>query len=122
LIEWLLNEMDIGVARSLELAKTSEGRRAGNKQNWYPGSKQVVHPKGRIGRACVNMDEHRLAAACHLGVSARHVYRDILMRTENDFGRPKAVRFKPGQFFDERRVISAEVAKQIIDPDLIKSL
>jgi hypothetical protein len=68
------------------------------------------------------MDEHRLAAACHLGVSARHVYRDILMRTENDFGRPKAVRFKPSQFFDERRVISAEVAKQIFDPDLIKSL
>jgi hypothetical protein len=81
-----------------------------------------MHTKSRICCACVNMDEHRLAAACHLGVSARHVYRDILMRTENDFGRPKAVCFKPGQFFDEWRVISAEVAKQIFDPDLIKSL
>jgi hypothetical protein len=37
--------------------------------------------------------------------------RDILMRTEHDFGRPEAIRFKPGQFFDERRVISAEIAK-----------
>jgi hypothetical protein len=57
------------------------------------------------------MDQHRLAAACHLGVATRHMYSDILMRAEYDFGRPKAIRFKPGQFFDERRVISAEVAK-----------
>jgi hypothetical protein len=79
-----------------------------------------VHAKGCIGRACVNMDKHRLAAACHLGVSARHMNRDILMRTENDFGRTKAIRFKPGQFFDQRRVISAEVAKQKFDADLIQ--
>jgi hypothetical protein len=50
------------------------------------------------------------------------MYSDILMRAENNLGRPKALRFKPGQFFDERRVISAKVAKQIFDADLIKSL
>jgi hypothetical protein len=68
------------------------------------------------------MDQHRLAAACYLGVATRHMYADILMRAEHDFGRPEAIRFKPGQFFDERRVISAKVAKQIFDADLIKSL
>jgi hypothetical protein len=68
------------------------------------------------------MDQHRLAAACHLGVASRHMYPDILMRAEHDFGRLEAIRFKPGQFFDERRVISAEVAKQIFDTDLVKCL
>jgi hypothetical protein len=81
-----------------------------------------VHAKGRVGCACVDVDKYRLAAACHLGVSARHMYPDILMGAENNFGRSKAFRFKLGQFFDERRVISAKVAKEIFDTDLIKSL
>jgi hypothetical protein len=48
--------------------------------------------------------------------------RDILMRADNDFGRAQAIRFKPGQFFDQGRVISAEIAKQIFDANLIKPL
>jgi hypothetical protein len=50
------------------------------------------------------------------------MYRDILMRAENDFGRLEAIGFKPGQFFDQGRVIGAEIAKQIFDADLIKPL
>jgi len=81
-----------------------------------------MHTKSRICCACVNMNEHSLAAACHLGVSTRHMYRDILMRAENDLGRPEAIGFKSGQFFDQRRVIGAKVAKQIFDADLVKPL
>jgi hypothetical protein len=81
--------------RRVELP-TGEGRRAGNNQNRYPGSKQVVHAKRCIGRARINMDQHRLAAACYLGVATRHMYADILMRAEHDFGCPEAIRFKPG--------------------------
>jgi hypothetical protein len=68
------------------------------------------------------VDEHRLAATCHLGVSARHVYRDIFMRAANDFGRAKTIRFKARQFLDQWRVIGAEIAEQIFDVDLIEPL
>ena len=44
------------------------------------------------------------------------------MRAENDFGRPKAIRFEPRQFLDQRRVIGAEIAEQIFDVDLVEPL
>jgi hypothetical protein len=64
------------------------------------------------------MDQHRLAAACHLGVATRHMYPDILMRAEHYFGRPEAIRFKPSQFFDESEALamdSASVLKKLRD-------
>ena len=68
------------------------------------------------------MDQHALAAAGHQRIAGRHVAGGILVRTAHDLGHRFAALPAVRHFFDDRRMIGAEVTKQILDADLAQAL
>jgi len=45
---------------------------------------------------------------------------DILVRTINNLRSPQALALPPGELLDQRRVISSEIAKHILDANVIQ--
>ena len=117
-VKRVLHKMHVVVARARQLAVQRVWRLARHQQHRQAAAKQVVHAHRGIGRARVHMHQHRLAAPGHGGIGARHVDRDVLVRAKN--GRRVA---PPGllpacHLFDDRRVVGAQVAKQVLNAQL----
>ena len=84
LVERLLHEVHVVVARAGQLAVGGERRLAGHQQHRQPAAIEVVHGVGGVGGADVDMHQHALAAAGHHGVAAGHVGGGVLMRADDD--------------------------------------
>ena len=79
-----------------------------------------MHAVGGVGGADIDVDDNALAAAGDQRVAGRHMRRRIFVRTAHH-GRHGLAEFTAMRhFLDDRRMIGAEVAKQIIDPDLLQ--
>jgi hypothetical protein len=122
LIERLLDEVHIGVARPFQLAEARERRRAGDQQDRHPIAEQVVHAERRIGGARVHVDQYGLALSRHLRVPAGHVDGHVLVWAQHDLRRLEAVRVEASELFDQRRMIGAEIAEQVLDIDLFEKI
>ncbi len=122
LVERLLHEMHIGVARALELAARRERRLAGHQQHRDAAAEQVVHRGRGIGGADVDVHQHALAAPGHECVTGRHVGGGILVRAADDAGQRFAAAAPMRDLLDDRRMIGAEIAEQVVDPDFAQSL
>ena len=121
LVERLLHEMHVGVARAQKLAARREGRLAGHQQHRDAGAAEIVQRHRRVGGAGIDMDHHALAAARRDGVARRHVHRGVLVRAEDGRGRRPVGALEGGHGLDQRRVIGAEVAEQIVEADLVQA-
>jgi hypothetical protein len=71
-----------------------------------------------VGGADVHVDEHGLPAAGHGGVSARHVHRDVFVRTDDDLQVGPPLLAPPGQFLHDGDVVRAEVGEEILHAKL----
>ena len=122
LIERLLHEMHVGVAGADQLVVRGVGRLAGHEQHRQPAAVEVVHGVGRIGGADIDMHQHALAAAGDQRVAAGHMGGGVLVRTADDFRQRLAALAAVRHLFDDRRMIGAEIAEQILDADLVQAL
>ncbi len=69
----------------------------------------------------IDMDENALAAAGDQRIAAGHVRGGILVRTAHDV-RHRLAAFAPVRhLLDDRGVVGAEIAKQIIDPGFLQA-
>ena len=84
LVDRLLHEMHVGVARADQLVARGVGRLARHQQHRQPRAEQVVHRVRGVGGADVDVHQHGLAAAGHRRVAHRHVRRGVLVRAEHD--------------------------------------
>ena len=76
---------------------------------------------GGIGGADVDMNDHALAAPGDQRIARRHVRGGILVRAAHDFRHRLAKLAAARHLLDDRRVIGAEITKQIIDADLFEA-
>ena len=109
--------MHIGVARADQLVVDGVGRLAGHQQHRQAAAIKIVHGVGGIGGADVDMDQHALAAPGDEGIARRHMGRGVLVRTAHHAGHGFAALLAMRHLVDDRRVIGAEIAEQIIDAD-----
>ena len=87
LIEWLLDEVYIVIARAFKLAEGRERRRSGNQHHRDAAAKEVVHSHGGVRGAGIDVYHDRLTTAGHNRVAAGHMDSDVLVRTDDDFRR-----------------------------------
>ena len=121
LVERLLHEMHIGVARADQFVAGGVGRLARHQQHRQPGAENIVHGVGGIRRADVDMHQHALSAPGHEGKAARHVRRGVLVRAADDRRHLLAELFLVRHLLDDRGMVGAEIAEQIFDPDLVEA-
>jgi hypothetical protein len=113
--------MHVGVARADELVRGGERRLAGHQQHGQPAAEDVVHGGRRVGGADVDMHQHALAASGHQRVAGRHVRRGVLVRAADRLRHRLAALLAVGQLLDDRRMVGAEIAKEIVDADLVEA-
>ena len=118
MIERLLHEMHMRVAGADKLIMRGVGRLAGHEQHRQPAAVEIVHGVGGIGGADIDMHQHALAAAGNERIAAGHVGGGVLVRAADDFRQRLAALPPVCHLFDDRRVIGAEIAEQILDADL----
>ena len=110
--------MHVGVARADQLVAGRVRRLAGHQQHRQPAAEDIVHGGGGVGGADVDMHQHALAAPGHEGVARRHMGGGVLVRTGDD-GRQRIAALSPVRdLLDDRRVIGAEIAEQVLDAEL----
>jgi hypothetical protein len=68
------------------------------------------------------MHKHALAASGDEGITRRHVGGGVLVRAGDDGGKRVAALPPVRDLLDDRRVIGAEIAKEIFDPELAQPL
>ena len=122
LVERLLDEVHVGVARADQFVVDRVGRLAGHQQHRQTAAIEVMHGVGGIGGADVDMDQHALAAAGDEGVARGHVGGGVLVRAAHHAGHRFAALLAMRHLVDDRGVVGAEIAKQIIDADLAQAL
>ncbi len=118
LVERLLDEVHVGVARPQKLAARGVGSAAGHQQNRDAGAADIVQGHRRIGGAGIDMHHHALAATGREEVARCHVRRRDLVRADHGLGRLSAVALEGGHRLDDRRVVGAEVAEDVVAADL----
>ena len=119
LIERLLHEMHMRVARADQFAVGRVRRLAGHQQHRQAAAIHVVHAVCGIGGTDVDVHQHTLTAPGDQRVAGGHVRRGILVRTAHDFRHFLAALAAMRHLLDDRRVIGAEITKQIFDADLV---
>jgi hypothetical protein len=118
LVDRLLHEMHVGIAGADQFAARREWRLAGHQQHRDAAPEQVMHRGRGIGGADVDVHQHTLALSRHVGIAGRHMRRGVLVRAADD-GRNGLAAFAPVRhLLDDRRVVGAEIAEQIVDADL----
>ena len=122
LVERLLDEMHVGVARADQLVVDRIGRLAGHQQHRQAAAIEVMHGVGGVGGADIDMDQHALAAAGDQGIARGHVSGGVLVRTAHYARHRFAALFAMRHLVDDRGVIGAEIAEQIIDADFREAL
>jgi len=113
--------MHVGVAGANEFTVHGVGRPASHEQHRQPAPVHIVHGVGGIRGADIDVDEHPLTAAGHQRVARRHMAGGVLVRAAHDFGHCFAASASVCHFLDDRRVIGAEVTKQILDTDFFEA-
>ena len=121
LVERLLHEVHVVVARAGQLAVGGERRLARHQQHRQPAAIEVVHGVRGVGGADVDMHQHALAAAGHQRVAAGHVRRGVLVRAHDDGRDLLAAPLAAGKRLDDRGVVGAHVREQVVDPDLVQA-
>ncbi len=121
LIERLLHEMHVGVARADQFVVDRIGRLAGHQQHRQPAAEKIVHAVRGIGGADIDMDQHALAASGDQRIARRHMRGRVLVRAAHHAGHRLAAFPAMRHLVDDRRVIGAEIAEQIIDADLVEA-
>jgi len=81
-----------------------------------------VHGIGCVGGTDIDVDENPLAAAGHQRIAGGHMAGGIFVRAAYDLGHRFAALPAVRHFLDDRRMIGAEVTKQILDADLFEAL
>ena len=122
LVERLLYEMNVGIARADELVVGGVRRFAGHQQNGQPAAEQVVHAVCGVGGADVDMDQDALAAPGDQRIAGRHMGGGVLVRAAHDAGHCVAAFLAMRHLVDDWSVIGSKIAKQIIDADLVQTL
>ena len=122
LIERLLHEVHVGIARAHEFVAGGVRRLAGHQQHRQPAAEDIVHRRRGVRRAHVDMNKHALAASGDEGITCRHVGGGVFVRTGDDGGKRVAALPPVRDLLDDRRVIGAEIAKEIFDPELAQPL
>ena len=122
LVDRLLHEMHVGVARADQLVAGGVGRLARHQQHRQAAAEQVVHRVRGVGGADVDMHQHGLAAAGHRRVAHRHMRRGVLVRAEHHVRHLLAALLPLRHRLDRRRVVGAEVAEQVLDAELVQPL
>ena len=122
LVERLLHEMHVGVARAQQLVARGVGRLAGHQHHRHAGAAEIVQRHRRVGGAGIDMDHHALAAPGGDGVARRHVHRRVLVRAKNGRRHLAAAAPEARHRLDQRRVVGAEVAEQVVEADLVQPL
>jgi hypothetical protein len=122
LIETVLHEVNIGVARPRKLPVQREGRPAREQHDGQPIAKEVLDRHARIGRAGIDMDQHGLAAAGRDRIAGRHVDRDHLVGTQDDLGVPPPLAVPARDLLDERHMVGAEIGEDVLDAEVDEGL
>ena len=121
LIERLLHEMNMGIARADQFAVACIGRLAGHQQHRQAAAKQVVHGRCRVGGPDIDMHQYALAASGDDRVARGHVRSSVLVRAAHDVRHRLAAPATMRHLLDDRHVIGAEIAEQILDADLVQA-
>ena len=122
LVERLLHEVDVGVARADQFVMRGVRRLAGHQQHRQAAAIEIMHGVGGIGGADIDMHQHALAAAGDQRIAAGHVRGGILVRAAHDVRHRLAAFAAMRHLLDDRRMIGAEVTEQIVDADLLEAL
>ena len=122
LVDRLLHEVHVGVARADQLVARGVGRLARHQQHRQAAAEQVVHRVGGVGGADVDVHQHGLAAAGHRRIAHRHMRRGVLVRAEHHVRHLLAALLPVRHRLDGRRVVGAEVAEQVLDAELVQAL
>ena len=121
LIERLLHEMHVRVARADQFPMRGVGRLAGHQQHRQPAAEKIVHGVRRVGGADIDMHEDALAAAGDQRITSGHVGGGVLVRATHDFRHRLAARAAMRHLLDDRCVVGAEITEEIIDADLFQA-
>jgi hypothetical protein len=111
----------VGVAGTNQLVVGCIGRLAGHQQHRQATAKHVVHGRCGVGGPDIDMHQYALAASRDGRVARGHVRRGVLVRATHDFRHRLAALAAMRHLFDDRRVIGAEIAEQILDADLVQA-
>ena len=121
LVERLLDEMDVRVARAGQLAAHGVGRLARHQEQRDAAAADVMRRHRRVRSADVDVHHHGLPAPRHHRVAGCHVHRGVLVRAQHR-RRQRAPLFAPARhLLDQRRVVGAQVAEQVLDADLVQA-
>jgi hypothetical protein len=101
--------------------RCGERRLARHQQHGNAAAEQIVHRGAGVGGADVDMDQHALRLAGDERVAAGHVRGGVLVRAEDDVRQLLAALLAARHLLDDRRVVSAEVAEQMLDPNLVQA-
>ena len=113
--------MHVVVARPQKLAPGRVRRTPGHQQDGNTAAAKIVKRHRGIGGTGIDMDDDALAAPRGDGIACRHVHSGDLVRTKDSARRLAAVALEAGHCLDERRVIGAEVAEEVVDSDLVQA-
>ena len=121
LIERLLHEMHVGVARADQFAVGGVRRFAGHQQHRQSAAIGIVHAVGGVGGADIDVHQNALTAPGHQRIACGHVCGGVLVRTAHHFRHHLAALAAMRHLLDDRRVIGAEITEQILDADLVQA-
>ncbi len=121
LVERLLHEVHVGVARAQKLAARGEGRLAGHQHHRNARPAEIVQRHRRIGRSSIDMHHHALAAAGGDGIARRHVHGGVFVRAKDGSRHRAAGTPESSHRLDQRGMVGAEVAEQIVEAELVQS-
>ena len=122
LVDRLLNEMHVSVARTDQLVAGRVGRLARHQQHRQTTAEHVVHRVRSVSRADIDVHQHGLAASGHRRVTHRHMRRCVLVRAEHHVRHLLAALVPVCQRLDRRRMVGAEVAEQVLDAEFVQAL
>ena len=121
LVERLLDEMHVGVARAGQLPAHGVGRSSRHQQQRDAAAADVVRRHRRVRSPHVHVHHHGLPAPRHHRVAGCHVHRGVLVRAQHR-RRQRAPLLAPARhLLDQRRVVGAQVAEQVLDADLVQA-
>ena len=121
LIERLLHEMHVSVARADQFVVDRIRRLARHQQHRQTAAEQIVHGVRGIGGTDIDMNQHALAAPGDQRIAGRHMRGGVLVRAAHHARHRLAAFAAMRHLVDDRRVIGAEIAKQVIDADLAEA-
>ena len=118
----LLHKIHKGVAGSGQFTMRCVGGPARHQHQWQAGFGNVVDAHGGIGRSRIHVNQHPLAPAGRQRITRGHVHCCVFVRAQNGLGKGLPPLAPTRHLFNQGGMVRAQVAKQIIQAQLIEAL